>query len=207
MDFQSERSAITLLSDTIVNSAVSLYNAIKYIYSLAEDDFYNCNIKDVIKVILNNLTDTNCLQAMGLRINNQKCREMNTPEYDKVLSLLIYSFAVRIPILKNVVIKEQSLTDEQLKAIYTAVMEKGGNNFLNTIHEDYEGYKKLVKSGKPVHSYKSEWYKRYIKNVPGLATISNKNMFLIGTVEVLFSMFYTCLEEELSQIIFGLEKL
>ena len=81
MQFQSERSAITLISDAIVKSGVSLYNAVKYVYSIAEDDFYNCKIKDVLKVILNNLTDTNCLSALGLRIDNEKCREMNSSEY------------------------------------------------------------------------------------------------------------------------------
>ena len=42
MEFQSERTAITLISDVMIKSGVSLYNATKYIYSFAQDDFYNC---------------------------------------------------------------------------------------------------------------------------------------------------------------------
>ena len=57
MDFKSERAALTGISETIVKCGVSLYNAVKYIYSLAAEDFYNCSIKDALKVVLNNITD------------------------------------------------------------------------------------------------------------------------------------------------------
>jgi len=208
MEFQSERSAVTILSDCIVKSGVGLYNAIKYIYSLAEDDFYNCHIKDVLKVVLNNLTDTNCLQALGLRINNEKCKEMNSPEYNKVLSLIVYSFAVRIPVLKTIKVKEQTLSDEQIKLIYSAVISRGAENHLNSIPESFEEMRKLVKTGKPIVPYTADWYKAYIyTNVPALSEISNKNMFLLGVVDILFTMFYACLEEELLQIITEIEKI
>ena len=57
MEFVSERTVITKLSDIVVESATALYNAVKYIYSIAEDDFYNVGIKDALKVVLNNVTD------------------------------------------------------------------------------------------------------------------------------------------------------
>jgi len=208
MQFQSERTAMTLISDAIVKSGVSLYNAIKYIYSLAEDDFYNCSIKDVLKVVLNNLTDTNCLKALGIRIDNQKCREMNSPEYDKVLSLIVYSFAVRIPTLKTIKINNETLTDEQLKNIYDLVISKGAENYLDSVAESYDEIRKLVKSNKPVTPYSSDWYKTYIyTNVPALSAINNKNMFLLGAVDILFTMFYACFEAELEQIVIGLDKI
>ena len=34
-------------------------------------------------------------------------------------------------------------------------------------------------------------------NVPKLAEINNRNMFLMGSVDMLFAMFYSCMEEEL----------
>lgn len=208
MEFQSERTAITIISDVIVRSGVTLYNAIKYIYSIAEDDFYTCNIKDVLKVVLNNLTDINCLKALGLRINNEKCKEMSSPEYNNVLSLIVYSFAVRIPLLKYITINNQTLTDEQLKNIYATVLSKGARNYKDSVSEDYEEIRKLVKAKKPVPPYSADWYKTFVfTNIPELAQIKNKNMFLLGVVDILFTMFYACLEEELQNTINRLDKL
>ena len=202
MEFQSERAAVSIISDVIIKSGVSLYNSIKYIYSLAEDDFYNCNIKDVLKVVLNNLTDIDCLQELGLRINADKCSEMNSSEYNNVLSLIVYSFAIRIPTLKNLNINNQTLTDDQLKAIYDTVISKGARNYLDTIPETYDEIKKLVKAKKPVPPYTSDWYKAFIfTRIPELSEIKNKNMFLLGAVDILFTMFYACLEEELENTI------
>ena len=125
MVFINEAAAINGLADTIIKGGVSLYNAIKYIYSLAERDFYNVNIKDAFKVVLNNVTDTDCLQALGLRINEGTCGEMLSDEYNRVLPLMVYSLAVRIPTLKSVKNGSDSMTDDQLYRLYTAVMNKG----------------------------------------------------------------------------------
>ena len=57
MQFQSERQAINTLSNIIVKTGVNLYNSIKYVYSLAEDDFYNCDFNDVLKIIENNINN------------------------------------------------------------------------------------------------------------------------------------------------------
>ena len=206
MQFLSERVAVAHLSDIIVKSGVSLYNSIKYIYSLAEDDFYNCSVKDVLKIVLNNLTDIDGLQSMGLRIDNDKCREMNSPEYNKVLSLIVYSFAVRIPTLKNVMVNGKTMTDDQLKRVYNTVVSKGAENYKDAVSENYDEIKRLVKQKKPVQHYSADWYKTYIfTNIPAMADITNKNIFLLGVVDILFTMFYSCLEEELSQIIYKQE--
>lgn len=208
MEFQSERAAVSIISDVIVKSGVSLYNSIKYIYSLAEDDFYNCNIKDVLKVILNNLTNIDSLQELGLRINADKCSEMNSPEYNNALSLIVYSFAIRIPVLKNLLINNQALTDDQLKAIYDNVVSKGARNYLDTIPESYDEIKKLVKTKKAVPPYNADWYKAFIfTRIPELSEIKNKNIFLLGAVDILFTMFYACLEEELENTINRIDKL
>lgn len=203
MQFLSERVAVAHLSDIIVKSGVSLYNAVKYIYSLAEDDFYRVNVRDVLKVVLNNLTDVDCLKALGLRINNDKCAEMNSPEYNKVLPLIVFSFAVRIPALKNIKVSGKTMTDDQLKKVYDTVISKGAENYKDSISESYDDMRKLVKSGKPLPPYSADWYKTYIfTNIPELSEISNKNIFLLGVVDILFTMFYACLEEEMTQIIY-----
>lgn len=202
MDFKSERAALTGISETIVKCGVSLYNAVKYIYSLAAEDFYNCSIKDALKVVLNNITDCDSLQALGLRINNNKCGEMNSEEYNQILSLIVFSFAVRIPALKLVKNGDDTLTEDQIHTIYEMVLSKGAENYNEIIKESYLETKYLVKKGKPIPPYSAEWYKTYIyRNIPELSAITNKNMFLIGFVDVLFTMFYSCMEEELKNVI------
>jgi len=202
MDFKSERAALTGISETIVKCGVSLYNAVKYIYSLAAEDFYNCSIKDALKVVLNNITDCDSLQALGLRINNNKCGEMNSEEYNRILSIIVFSFAVRIPALKLVKNGDDTLTEDQIHTVYEMVLSKGAENYNEIIKESYLETKYLVKKGKPIPPYSAEWYKTYIyRNVPELSAITNKNMFLIGFVDVLFTMFYSCMEEELKNVI------
>ena len=202
MDFKSERAALTGISETIVKCGVSLYNAVKYIYSLAAEDFYNCSIKDALKVVLNNITDCDSLQALGLRINNNKCGEMNSEEYNQILSLIVFSFAVRIPALKLVKNGDDTMTEDQIHTIYEMVLSKGAENYNEIIKESYLETKYLVKKGKPIPPYSAEWYKTYIyRNIPELSAITNKNMFLIGFVDILFTMFYSCMEEELKNVI------
>lgn len=202
MEFKSERTALTELSDTIVKCGVSLYNSIKYIYSLAAEDFYNCNFKDALKVVLNNITDSDSLKALGLRINNNKCNEMNSDEYNRVLSMIVFSFAVRIPALKLVKNGNDCMSDDQLHSLYEMVVARGAENYDEIIRESFLETKYLVKKNKPIPAYTAEWYKTYIfNNVPELTNITNKNMFLLGFVDVLFTMFYACMEEELKNII------
>lgn len=198
MVFINEAAAINGLADTIIKGGVSLYNAMKYIYSIAEDDFYNVSIKDAFKVVLNNITDTDCLQALGLHIDDRTCAEMQNEEYNHVLALMVYSLAVRIPTLKNVKVNDECMTDDQLYKLYTAVMEKGAENYKDMISETFLEMKYLVRKGKKLQPFTADWYKTYIyTNVPSLAEITNKNMFLLGFADVLFAMFYSCLEEEL----------
>ena len=198
MRFINEKTAINGLADTVIKSGVSLYNAVKYIYAMTDEDFYNVSIKDCLKVVLNNITDSECLKALGLRISEKTCSEMSGPEYNRILSLMVFSFAVRIPTLKNIMIGGDSMTDDQIYQLYSAIVAKGAANYNEIIKESYLETKYLVKKNKPVPPYNAEWYKAYIMaNVPKLAEINNRNMFLMGSVDMLFAMFYSCMEEEL----------
>ncbi len=202
MDFISERTVISKLSDTMVNGGAALYNAVKYIYSIADEDFYNVSIKDALKVVLNNITDADSLQTLGLRINSDTCREMNGESYTHVLPLIVYSFAVRLPVLKQFKVGDQTISDEQLLAVYEATVRKGAENYDNVISETYAEIKQLVKKNKPIPAYSADWYKTYIyTHVPELSSITNKNMFLLGFADVIFAMFHSCLEEEMRNII------
>ena len=198
MVFINEAAAINGLADTIIKGGVSLYNAIKYIYALSERDFYNVNIKDAFKVVLNNVTDTDCLQALGLRISESTCGEMLSDEYNRVLPLMVYSLAVRIPTLKSVKNGSDCMSDDQLYRLYTTVMNKGAENYKDMISETFLETKYLVRKGKKLPPFTADWFKTYIyTHVPALSEITNKNMFLLGFSDVLFAMFYSCLEEEL----------
>jgi hypothetical protein len=198
LNFINEANAINGLADTIVRGGVCLYNSIKYIYSLADKDFYNTDIKDVFKIILNNITDSEYLAVFGLRIDASVCKEMLNEEYNRVLPLIVYSLAVRIPTLKNVRVGERSMTDDQIYRLYTTVIQKGAENYRDIIPETFLETKYLVRKGKSIPPYTAEWYKAYICNyVPALSEISNKNIFLLGVADMLFAMFYPCFEEEL----------
>ena len=133
MEFKSDRIALTTIAEAIVKSGVNLFNTVQHVYARADDDFYNCDIKDLLKVVLNNVTDIKALDNMGLRINNFKCAEMNSPEYDRVLSLIVYSFAVRIPTLKRIKARGKVLSDSQLKKIYEIGVSKGAANYEDAI--------------------------------------------------------------------------
>ena len=184
MEFISERTACTMISETVVKAGVSLFNAVKYIYMIADKDFYNINIKDIFKIALNNISDTTCLYNTGIKLDKERCAEMNTPEYENVKPSGGY------------------LNDKQIKTIYDMVISKGAGNYDNVIADDFEEIRRMVKSGKPVPAYDAEWYKGYIYTyVPTLAAITNKNVFLLGSADILFTLFYSCLEEELVRLL------
>lgn len=198
MDFINEQNAINGLADAIVKGGVCLFNAVKYIYSIAEESFYTVDIKDAFKIVLNNIYDTDSLTALGLRLDNDSCREMVNDEYNKVLPLIVYSLAVRIPVLKNLRGPSGPMTDDQLYKVYNAVIAKGAENYENAVAESFMEIKYLVRKGKKLPPYNADWFKTYIyTNIDSLAEITNKNMFLLGFADVLFAMFYSCLEEAL----------
>lgn len=202
MEFISERTAFTMISDTIVKAGVSLFNAVKYIFMIADKDFYNINVKDIFKISLKNISDTTSLFNTGIKLDKERCKEMNSPEYERVLSLMVYSFAVRLPELKAVKTRGGSLNDKQIKAIYDMVIAKGAGNYENVIADDFEEVRRMVKMGRPVPAYDAEWFKGYIyAYVPALASINNKNLFLLGSCDILFTLFYGSLEEELERLL------
>ncbi len=202
MEFISERTAYTLLSETVTKAGVSLFNAVKYIYMISDKDFYNINVKDIFKIALNNITDTACLFNTGIKLDKERCAEMNSPEYERVLSLMVYSFAVRLPALKNIKTKGGSMNDKQIKTVYDMVIAKGAANYDNVIADDFEEIRRIVKQGKPLPAYDAEWYKGYIYTyVPALSAITNKNVFLLGSADILFTLFYSSLEETLERLL------
>ena len=202
MEFMNEQTAFTILSETVVKAGVSLFNAMKYIYMISDKDFYNINIKDIFRISLTDIADTTSLYNTGIKLDKERCKEMNSPEYERVLSLMVYSFAVRLPALKNVKTPSGYLSDKQIKQLYDMVVAKGAGNYDNVIADDFEDVRRMVKSGRPLPTYDAEWYKGYIYTyVPALSAITNRNVFLLGSADILFTLFHSCLEEELERLL------
>jgi hypothetical protein len=198
MNFYDEKTAVEGLADFVLRGGVTMYNALKYIYALGERDFYTVNIKDVFKIILNNVTDADALRTLGLRCEGPDVAEMETDSYRRILPAMVYSLAVRIPTLKNVTIGNETMTDDQIYKIYSAVMAKGAENTDEIIAESFLEIKYMVRKGKRLPPFTADWYKNYIfTDVPTLAAITNKNIFLLGVADIFFSMYYACFEEAL----------
>lgn len=88
------------------------------------------------------------LPSLGLSADKSVCAEMASDEYNKVLVLMAYSFAVRIPVLRGLRGASGPLTDSQLDKIYSAVMAMGAENYRNAVPESYEDMKALAKREK-----------------------------------------------------------
>ena len=205
MYFEDETGAILGIADHISAAASSLFTATKYIYALADDKYYECDIKDVFRIILNNIHSPERLSAFRLNVS-AGCAAMDTPAYETVRDLILYSFAVRVPVLGRSE-NGAALSDEQVQAVYETVLLGRAVNPGGFVQDSFEDIRKRVKRRRPLPPYKTDWYRTYIySRCPALADISNKNLFLLGAAEPLFSMFYLQHEAELRSYIAGLSK-
>lgn len=196
MDLLNESAAVNELAHIIVKGSAELFNSVKYIYSIADSSFYSVDIRDAFRMIFEGGADM--LPSLGLSADKSVCAEMASDEYNKVLVLMAYSFAVRIPVLRGLRGASGPLTDSQLDKIYGAVMAMGAENYRNSVPESYEDMKALAKKGKELPPYSADWFKIYVlKNVPQLAELTNKNVFLFGFADLLFPLYWPHIEEKL----------
>lgn len=202
MYFEDETTAILSIADYISSAASGLFTTTKYIYALGGESSRHCDIKDVFRIILNNIHAPQRLDA--LRLDLSCCAAMEAPEYQTVYDLILYSFAVRLPLLTRIE-NSSGLTDEQVSSIYETVMLGHVVNPGGFISDDLSELRRRIKRRRPIPPYKTDWFRAYIyANCAELADISNKNVFLMGAVEPLFSMFYLRLEQELRGYILSL---
>jgi hypothetical protein len=198
MQFYDETAAIDGLADFTVRGGITMFNALKYIYSLTERDFYNINVKDVFRVILNNIESADSLRSLGLKMTPDVTAAMKSDAYSAVLPIMVYSLAVRLPTLKNADTGDAAPTDDQIYRIYQAVLKKGADNTGNIVTETFLESKYLIRKGKKLPPFTADWYKQYIfAKVPALSDINNRNIFLWGIADIFFSMYYACFEEAL----------
>lgn len=198
MQLQDEQAAVKAVTEFLFDAAAALYKGTRYIYSLSQDDFYNVDVKDAFKILLNNIQEAEKLHVLGLSLDDERCAAMNVKEYKLVFSLIVYSFAVRLPTLRQIKIGGERPTEGQIQAIYDAVMNKGVINHDEVVEESFDEISALVRKNRPVPPYSGDWYKAFVcKHIPALAALTNRNMFLFGVADVLFVMFYLRVEQEL----------
>lgn len=195
MTVQNEAEIAAELSGIIIKAGANLFKATKYLYALTDAKYYHCDIKDFFKVILNNIYNADVLAAFDISIDGDACGPLSTREYFNAYQLIIYSFASRLPVLCNV--KSGGLNQKQTDAVYAAVLDRGVTNIGGAVTEDYAQISAAVRKGKSVAPYSAEWFRTYIyTTVPELADITNRNLYFLGAVDILFPLYYLCLEND-----------
>lgn len=187
------------LSRVMEGASLSLLNAVRYIYAVAADGFYNINIKDLFKVALSDITDPDVLSSLGIPVNSVKFAEFKTEEFRNLSKLILYAFAVRLPFLRRV--ENSALKDSALYALYEACVEKGARNIDDIVYGDFKSMMKTAKTRESEPGFNGEWFRRWVYTRGGeLAAITNENMFLLGCMDALLPLFYSKLTDELIEM-------
>lgn len=191
------------LAQLVDNACVSLFNAVKYIYSISDKDFYNVNVKDIFKIGLNDIAKSDSFANLGLRIDDRQLGEVGGADFAEVLSVLRYSFAVRLPFLRRLA-PDCPLKDGHLRDAFNMIAEFGFANPDGIVELDFKTAMWLVKTRKPEPSYDTDWFRRWIYTYgKELATINNRNMFMLGCVDALFPLYYAALQDKLTKLVQG----
>jgi len=177
-------------------ASLSLLNAIRYIYAVAADGFYNINIKDVFKVALSDITDPDALSNLGIPVNSIKFAEFKSDEFKSLSKLFLYAFAVRLPFLRRA--ENAAFRDSALYALYEACVAKGAQNIGEVVYGDFKSMMKIAKTREDEPGFNGEWFRRWIYTRGGdLAAITNENLFLLGCMDALLPLFYSKLTDTL----------
>ena len=194
-----EDRQIRKLADMIDSAAESLFNAVKYCYMVADEDFYNINVKDIFKVGLNDITNPECFRNLGLNLDREKLGEMESEGFRQVLEIIRYSFAVRLPFAKRDA-PESGIKDAQIKQVYDALEDYGFANPDGIVAESFKSCAWLAKTKKPEPQFDTEWFRSWIYTFGHeLASINNRNMFILGCADALFPLYYSSLKEKLTE--------
>lgn len=188
---------VRVLADKIDAAAESLFNAVRYCYLVAENDFYNINVKDIFRVGLNSITNPDCFKNLGLDLQDSRIGEMGTEHFREVLDILRYTFAIRLPFIRKYAV-DTTLKDVHVKMIYDTLEGYGFQNPDGIVEESFKSMSWLVKTKKTEPPFDTEWFRRWIYTYGHeLAAINNRNMFILGCVEALFPLYYASLQEQL----------
>jgi len=185
------------LVDLIDGATETLFLALKYCYLVADEDFYNINIKDLFKIGLRDITDTECFRNLGLSLEHGNIGEMAEESFGEVLDIIRYSFAVRLPFARRDA-DNSSVKDGQIRAVYEMLGEYGFANPDNIVSLSYKSSAWLARTKKPEPQYDTEWFRTWVYTYGHeIAAINNRNMFLLGCADALFPLYYSSLKERL----------
>jgi hypothetical protein len=99
MTLRNESEAMTHLSEMIVKAGANLFKATKYLYAFTADNYYNCSIRDFFFVILSDIFNADKLSAFQVSIEDSRCDAVNARAYFDVYRMIVYSLAIRLPVL------------------------------------------------------------------------------------------------------------
>jgi hypothetical protein len=200
MTLPNESEVLDRLSEMIVKAGANLFKATKYLYAFT-DNYFNCSIRDFFFVILSDIFNADKLSAFQISVDDGRCDAVNARAYFDVYRMIVYSLAIRLPLLCRTE-DGRFLSAKQINTVYEKILEKGIEKKYDAIDESYEEIMAASKKGKTIAPYSSQWYRAYILSaIPELAEINNRNMFFFGSADMLFSLYYICLEEEFGKYI------
>jgi hypothetical protein len=194
---------IQSLSVEIEKAANSLHNTLKYIYSVAVNDFYNINVKDLFKISLSDISEPSVLKKLGVSPDTSDV--WNSEQFDKLSDLFFFAFAVRAPyLMRNQKVKEAvpKIKARFYRELFELCVEKGAIDHGGIVRETFKANLKGAKSTGAEPSFNGEWFRRWVyANSTDFSAITNKNMFLLGCIDALLPLYYAKLTENLVGLI------
>ncbi len=193
----NEDAIVSRVADIIDNAAESLFEALRYCYMIADEDFYNITVKDIFRVGLVDITAPDCFRNLGLELDRSKIGEMGDGNFREVMDIIRYCFAVRLPFARREA-PESDIKDSQVKQIYDTLEDYGFANPEGIVVESFKSTSWLAKTKKPEPAFDTEWFRSWIYTYGhDLAAINNRNMFMLGCADALFPLYYSSLKERL----------
>ena len=190
---------------SVVNAASeSIYEALKYIYSIAYEDFYDINVKDIFKISLSNITDPGVLNNLGYKIYPERIGDLRNSEFAVVKKIIAYAFAVRLPFLKRYLPpKSTTFTDNDIRDLFQAICDSGAQNVDGIVPMDFRANMRTAKLRdveEPV--FDTEWFKTWVYTYgKEFSVINNKNMFFLGCADALFPLYWSSVTDRLLAMI------
>lgn len=190
---------------SVVNAASeSIYEAMKYIYSIAYEDFYDINVKDIFKISLSNITDPGVLNNLGYKIYPERIGDLRNSEFAVVKKIIAYSFAVRLPFLKRYLpAKSLIFSDNEIRDLFQAICDSGAQNVDGIVPMDFRANMRTAKLRdieEPV--FDTEWFKTWVYTYgKEFSVINNKNMFFLGCADALFPLYWSAVTDRLLAMI------
>ena len=211
MDYKT--NDITEAAELVGRTALSLFNAIKCVYAVSADDFYNINVKDVFKVSLSDVSNPAALSNMGISFDREKFGVMESENFSQVLGILHYSLGIRLPFMRRYAPDDHpinsQLRDSHIKDMWTYCHRNGAANNGGVIEEDFKSMTRLFKTKMPEPPVTTDWFRRFIYTTAAaesprsafgeLTAINNRNMFLFGSFDTMYTLYYSALVEMLLQ--------